>query len=179
MLVGPAGVEHPEGERERWPNRPMPTIARVAIVACLAVATVVAANADVRANRAEGGHRRDLEAHGVEVRAEVVEYDKAPKSDARITLLLLDGPFAGYTGTVVVARGPRATEGQVLTVFHSPDDVNDLVIEGYERNRRGTGWFLGSMTLVVAGALWLSHRRWRSAGGGEATRKDEGAAGQR
>lgn len=158
MVVGDAGVTHPPGEAERWPNRPMSARARVAIVAVLLAVTGLMGVSDTLAHQAKVDHNRYLLADGIEAHAEVTGHRSGGSSPDRVSIRILDGPYTGFSGTRTVARGSKARPGDVVTVFHAPDDVDDLLIVGYDQDVRSTGWVLLIVTAVVAGSLWASHR---------------------
>ncbi len=155
-----AGVLHPLGEVERWPNRPMTTRARVAIVGSMLAVAAVTGLSDTLAHLDKVDHNAELVENGVEARAEVIGYRSGGRSSSdRISIVILDGPFAGFGGTRSVDRGPKARPGAIVTIFTDPDDVDDLLIVGYDQDVRSTGWILLVSTGVVGGWLWTSHRR--------------------
>lgn len=158
-MPGDAGVTHLPGEPECWPNRPMSTRSRVVIVALLASAALIMGITDTIAHQDKIQRRDDLVELGIETRARVIAYRSNGRSSDLITIQLLDGPYEGFRGTRSVDRGPEASPGDVVTVFHASDDVNDLVIVGYDQDARSTGWYLAIATLVVGIWLWSTHRR--------------------
>lgn len=154
-----AGVSHPVDEPERWPNRPMLLRARVMIVAILAAVTVVAGVSDTFAYRSKIAHREALVENGAEATAEVLDYCSCGKSPDEIRLMILDGPYAGFTGTRRVDRGPTKSRGDTIRVFHARDDIEDLYLVGYDQDRRAAGWTLAVATIAVAIGLGITHRR--------------------
>lgn len=153
------GVSHPPDEPERWPNRPMSIRARVVIVGFLAALTVVAGVGDTLAHRSKIEHREELVQNGTKATAKVIGDRSDRRSSDRLTLLIVDGPYAGSVGTRKVDGGPKKLPGDTVTVFHAQDDIDDLVIVGYDQDDRDTGWILGGATIAVAIGLWAAHRR--------------------
>ena len=153
------GVRHPVDEPERWPNRPMSLRARVTIVAILVALTAAIGVRDTLAHQSKIEHREELVQNGVEATAEVVDYCSCGKQPDKITVKILDGPFAGFGGTRSIDRGPEKSPGDTVTVFHARGNVEDLIIVGYDQDRRDSGWVLAAATITVAIGLGITHRK--------------------
>lgn len=148
------GIRHPVDEPERWPNRPTSLRTRVMIVIILAALTVAAGVSDTLAHRSKIEQREELVQDGVEATAKII----GDRSDT-ITLVILDGPYAGFIGTRNVDDGAKQSPDDKVTVFHAHGNVKALFIVGYDEDRRDTGWILAAATLATAIGLGVSHRR--------------------
>jgi hypothetical protein len=132
---------------------------RVMIVASLAIITIVTGVNDSVAHRTKVDHRRELIKDGTEARARVVDFQGNDHGPDQISIVILDGPFAEFGGTRSVDRGPSAKPGDIVTAHYDPNDVDDLVIDGYDEDVRVAGWLLAAITISVGLLLWASSRR--------------------
>lgn len=154
-----AGVRHPPGEPELWPNRPMSVRARVAIVAALIAVTAGFGVSDTLAHRAKVENRQRLEQNGVVVAAKVLDDRSARGSSDSITIVILDGPHQGLVSTRRIEGSSSEPPDGEVTVLHSQSDINDFVIVGYDPDRRTTAWVFGAGTIAVAIGLWFTQRQ--------------------
>lgn len=74
-----------------------------------------------------------------------------------MAIVILGGPVTGLGGTR--DRRPAAKTGDVIDVITDPDDVDDILLVGYDQDIRVAGLTFLILTVVVATALWATRRR--------------------